>query len=338
MRTIEGFRQWFAQSEPSEWISQAIALVGAVLGVTSFLYKEWIAPATAPVNIDLKTELRPLQAEKQGESNLSSVVLRTTVTNPGSRKIDLVKPYWILLGRRSGSSQSDDGTFYSYDKKMADVYNTNIMSMLEDIVSYPDFAIPTAQSTNSRLPPSGVVEPAWELIALGPLFSTTRLDGHQTVSSEKVLFFNAKRYDTVDARVTIPSIPSSPKRISTGDLTKLSRIRKLKLDDKNIMMTLESRWCFLPIIGKLVKPDSPDGKPGQLTPHDIMSLSGLERYPSGEQNDKSETRFCPRKFDELMPLPLKRDNEMRPSPADLGAQNFATQQQSPVQSMKRIIQ
>lgn len=368
-RATEGFRQWFAQSEPSEWISQGIALIGAALGVTSFLYKEWIAPATAPVNINLKTELRPLRAEAQPSTkkdqlntdhDQSSVVLKITVTNPGARKIEMVKPFWMLLGRRGKTNElgsGDDGSAYAINEAMAQAFNTSVQESLDSgtILTSP---FPTAQT-----PADNKDKPSrnWELIAVGPLFSNQSLESRQTISSEKAIFFPANRYDIVDAKVTIPSAPSNPTKISTGILTKIPRMN-------TFASQIENRWCYQSTISELAT------KGSQLTPHDVLSLFSLERYPSKEDVDPEtswrKSRFCPpiiynaggstgkkdkrdrrgniikeggkvAQIDYDFKYPgfdqLLNENAMRPSPKEVGAQDFATQQQSPVTTMTRLI-
>ena len=327
-RSIQNFRQWLNKSEPTEWLGQIVALTGALLGITTWLYKELIVPNTAPVNIDLTTEVKSLTADNETRdsgSRLDSAIINVTVKNPSPRKITLYGPRWILLGRRrntrlTGEGDIDPGTEnYMVDRQTARDFNqkqlhniriteefssilmTQNPDSLRELTSMP-------KATKNYKPAKEDSPTRWELIAVGPLFGVREMEGRATVTSQKAVFFAGSRYDMVESKILIPTTPSDSKIIRSSALgyealfcdednlgfcNQSSNLGDLK--NPQVRAFLFQGWCFRPpYLSRFQGPN--------LSLHDLVSLYSLERLgPPVQQgvNSKREpvrikqSKYCP---------------------------------------------
>lgn len=372
-RSIQNFRQWLNKSEPTEWLGQIVALTGALLGITTWLYKELIIPNTAPVNIDLTTEVKSLTADNETRdsgSRLDSAIINVTVKNPNPRKITLYGPRWILLGRRrntgtAGEGDIDPGTEnFMVDRKTARDFNQKQFDNIRDTEEFSSISMTQNPDSLRKLTPPNKDKTAggdpptrWELIAVGPLFGVTEMEGKATVTSQKAAFFAGSRYDMLESKILIPTTPSDSKTIRSsalgyealfcdeetrGSCNQFSSLEESK--GPQVRAFLSQSWCFRPpYLSRFL--ETPD-----LSPHDLISLYSLERLSSpqgqpGVNSKKSEkviySKYCPtskKSHDGKINRELSRltSNEIRFLPKDtqnIGAQVFSTSLQMPTQKM-----
>lgn len=370
-KSIQNFREWLNKSEPTEWLGQIVALTGALLGVTTWLYKELIIPNTAPVNIDLSTEVKSLTATaedkpKAPNSALDSAVIKVTVKNPSSRKITLYGPRWILLGRRritgaDAKSAPDKGTEdYMVDRETAREFNDYQRQEVKNSEQFS--AIQFTQNPDSLQDTARSNTPTrWELIAVGPLFGTAEIEGKATVSSQKAIFFVGSRYDMVESKILIPTTPSDSKSVRSSDLGYMtifcatqtptscnmaSKLNKTLPDESKypdqVHAFLFQSWCIRPPYFSRFA-----GASG-LSPHDLTSLYSLERLsPKGQgAPEVKRSKHCPtlhstgdkdgKNDQELDDLDKLTSDEIKSSPKylqNIGAQVFSTSLQVPTQKM-----
>jgi hypothetical protein len=322
-RSIQNFRNWLNKSEPTEWIGQIVALTGALLGITTWLYKELIIPNTAPVNIDLSTEVKSLtnadNNSNDAGSRLDSAVINVTVKNPSTRKITLYGPRWILLGRRRHAGADIKGApdtgsqSFIVDRRIARDFNAKQRKIIEyserfsvilftqnpDSLHEPE----RTAATKDKQRQGDALPTRWEMISIGPLFSDTEMEGKATVSSQKAVFFAGSRYDMVESKILIPTTPSDSKTVQISNLgyetifcnydrpafcNRESALNELAGSQKTHALFLYQQWCLRPPYYSRFGPS--------LSPHDLISLYSLERLSPKKPTDTRQARsskYCP---------------------------------------------
>jgi hypothetical protein len=155
-------------------------LVAAVWAGYTFVWKEFWVPASAPVNITLKLDLKKSGITSTG-NRLIAIEMRISASNPSSRVIHLIQDGWyVYADKLVVNKDDDDKAFYDHARR----------SLNSNTETYEDKFVATKRSV---------------LVAAGHAFNDTALKPGETISRTEIFHIPAGEYDILDATVRMPS-------------------------------------------------------------------------------------------------------------------------------------
>lgn len=194
----------------STWVQIMGILVASGWGVYTFIYKEISLPRSAPINVSVKLDLRRIGTTIAYTSDqhapITDVEMQISMTNPSSRKVDLLPSVWIAFGYRFAPTDTSDVYF-----------NTRASAALNMPLGFIERGFTRTSNT---------------VLSTGRLFTDTFLKPNESVTRTHILHIPANTYDVLEVGCFIPSASDASHldvewRIdSTGSL----RLRSYYLD------------------------------------------------------------------------------------------------------------
>ena len=190
----------FLNANDDQWsksLTAIIAVIGFLCGAWTFIFKEVLTPAVAPVNISLDLEIKLLKPLSEGVGNPQPVVLQVSAKNSSEKILSIRKTFWvahaITLPHPGGSIKPT----HSEDELIEDVNKQ--MSLGSAQLSLEGTATSRYQSSSD----------AWEVIGFGPLFDGNEIRPNEDIKAQRLILVPQKNsprdYKLLRVRVIIPS-------------------------------------------------------------------------------------------------------------------------------------
>ena len=170
-----------------EWVQFALLLFASAWAIWTFVFKEVMAPRSAPINITMNLDLKEVGARPQEtaeeQESLSAVEMKISAKNPSSRTIYLLRSAWVATGYKIASSNGDDEDSF--------VKDTNDVINLSDGVyeAGRDFALGS-----------------FNTVAVGRLFLDSVLKPGESVSRTLIVYVPREKYDMLEVQVLMPTV------------------------------------------------------------------------------------------------------------------------------------
>ena len=163
------------------WVQTIGIVLAGFWAFYTFIYKEFIEPKEAPVNItvDLKIQaMRPERSAIQKGKQLIPVQVNVSAKNPGTREIFLPPNVWVAYGTK-----------------------------IKERTSVEQVPAAFAISANSGLASwdAHVTSQGRTMIGIGRLFDDDSLEPNESIQRTVTFFVDSGDYDLVSVQVYIPS-------------------------------------------------------------------------------------------------------------------------------------
>lgn len=174
----------FAQ-ELNTWAQTIGIVIAAAWAAYTFVYKEYLVPQSAPVNITVNLQLKKIGSSvapaKDGAGPLVAVEMRVTATNPSSRMVFLFPTAWVAYGVNIEAAAERA----SFTQEAIDGLNADY---------FLDRAWNHANATK------------YTIVAAGRLFPDEYLKPNETAARTLLIFVPRDGYDYLDVTTRITSM------------------------------------------------------------------------------------------------------------------------------------
>jgi hypothetical protein len=167
-------------------VAQIIALcVASVWAVWIFYWRELAVPRSAPINVTLDLQLKRVGGSG-GDHPLIAIEMKTSATNPSSRKVFLLPSAFIVRGVKM-QPPAPGNTF-----------ETRALALLN---THPEIPFSSAEAVVER----SSMSVASSVLAVGRPFADNLLNPGEVTTHTLVLHVPAQEYDKIEATTWIPN-------------------------------------------------------------------------------------------------------------------------------------
>jgi hypothetical protein len=167
------------------WVQTIGILIAAGWGIYAFVYKEIMAPQSAPTNITVDLSLKKAVADnlsnKTQTHGLIPVEIKVSAKNPGPRTLYLLPSMWIVYGHKVEPSHG----------------RRSVSEVGSSVVSREN-PIPQVESFCVRLPGS--------VVASGGLLSDDFLKPGEVATRTFIIYVPRNEYDLLKLRAMMPTV------------------------------------------------------------------------------------------------------------------------------------
>lgn len=169
------------------WVQTIGILIAAVWGIYTFVYKEILAPQSAPTELIVDLSLKKAgTGDLQNKAQMHALIpveIKVSAKNPSSRTLYLLPNVWVVYGHKIEPS---------HGRRSAAEVGSSV-----EVVSSQN-SIPQAESYCLRLP--GAV------VAFGGLLSDDFLKPGEVSSRTFIIYVPRNEYDLLRLRAMIPTV------------------------------------------------------------------------------------------------------------------------------------
>lgn len=172
-------------------IIQSIGIIiAAIWAYYTFVYKEFTAPMSAPVNVSIDLTLRKTGLNDTDNKNLSAIEVAVSAHNPSSRTVNLLPSVYSIYGLKVGVRHASESDLSEEASSTASKLN---QESLADIGRHWN-------------------EQEVALVAMGNLYLNKVLRPNEKIKRTLVIYVPTNMYDKVEGTVYIP-IVRDPTRV-----------------------------------------------------------------------------------------------------------------------------
>lgn len=225
----------FLNAKDDQWIQSLtaiLAVMGFFWGAWTFIFKEVLTPAVAPVNISLDLEIKRLKPEAVNEANAPGpgtaqpVLLRASAKNSSRKILTIRKTFWVAyattLPQLFGNGSSchpvrDGGPASPADKGNTDLAQAEVDAVKRDceqkVIADVNRQMSlgsdelTLEGTSASWYQGG--KDVWDVIGFGSLFDANEIRPDEEIKAQRLVLVpqiaSPKDYKILRVRVIIPS-------------------------------------------------------------------------------------------------------------------------------------
>ncbi len=223
----------FLNAKDDQWsksLTAILAVMGFLWGAWTFIFKEVLAPAVAPVNISLDLEIKRLKPEQDNQRQVSGiaqpVLLRASAKNSSRKILTIRKTFWVayattlpqLFGNGSSCHPGRDGAPASpagkenpgssraeVDAVKRDCEQKVIADVNRQMALGSDEL--TLEGTSASWYQGG--KDVWDVIGFGSLFDANEIRPDEEIKAQRLVLVpqigSPNDYKILRVRVIIPS-------------------------------------------------------------------------------------------------------------------------------------
>lgn len=216
----------------SKSVTAIIAVMGFLWGAWTFIFKEVLTPAVAPVNISLDLEIKRLKPEQENEAKAPGpgiaqpVLLRASAKNSSRKILTIRKTFWVayattlpqLFSNGSSCHPVRDGVPDSpAENRDPDLVQADIDAVKKDCERKVIADVNRQMSLGSaQLALEGTSaswyqggKDVWDVIGFGSLFDANEIRPDEEIKAQRLVLVpqiaSPKDYKVLRVRVIIPS-------------------------------------------------------------------------------------------------------------------------------------
>ncbi len=225
----------FLNAKDDQWsksLTAIIAVMGFLWGAWTFIFKEVLTPAVAPVNISLDLEIKRLKPEQVNEAQAPGpgiaqpVLLRASAKNSSRKILTIRKTFWVayattlpqLFGNGSSCHPGLDGGRTSAAQKMKSgpsqaevnaVKKACEHKVISDVNHQMSLGADelTLEGTSASWYQGG--KDVWDVIGFGSLFDANEIRPDEEIKAQRLVLVpqisSPNDYKILRVRVIIPS-------------------------------------------------------------------------------------------------------------------------------------
>jgi hypothetical protein len=225
----------FLNAKDDQWIQSLtaiLAVMGFLWGAWTFIFKEVLTPAVAPVNISLDLEIKRLKPEPVNEAKVPGpgtaqpVLLRASARNSSRKILTIRKTFWVAYATKlpplfgNGSSchpKNDGGRTLAAQKAKSGPSQAEVdavkkaceQKVISDVNQQMSLGADelTLEGTSASWYQGG--KDVWDVIGFGSLFDANEIRPDEEIKSQRLVLVPQisppNDYKILRVRVIIPS-------------------------------------------------------------------------------------------------------------------------------------